>query len=506
MAQRHPSTPAQRLRWILPMLAPQRDYGLVTHLSQAAQASRKTLYRWTAQVLAHLEAGLTPTTATPGLVIDRSRQVLSVLVETHTGERGIQAALAAVTGAAPSLGTISGIIVEAERRALHWMATQAPPGARPLALDEIYGKDRQGAYLHVVDAASYAVWVAAGPLAVDADTWTLVLWEAQARGLRFEATSTDGGAALSAALRVVDPDGQHGRDPWHVLHVGSQVLGRLDRWVTDLEGQTAIVERQVARIAAGQRPRGKNPRTDLGAHAAVVAQARGVADGLRYLLDVLHELTEVVVVSRDGRLLDETARRSEADTLLELLDELATAAPAKPRREIEHAARHIRGALSGLFAFVPGVERVQREAAVVLGPAGVALVAWAWQRRAILGPTNDELVQQFAPAWEQPVRLLLTTWGRALRASSAAENWHSILRPHLAAHRTLSPGLLALLAVRHNHRVFQRGFHAGFSPLQLSGLPDAPTDWLVALGYPPAGPADVPTPLDRAGSELREAA
>lgn len=489
------------------MLGRQRgEYGLVTLLSEAANASRQTLYRWEAQAERAIATCCAPAEPVAPVGVDRARQVLSLLVATHASERNIATALEAVTGQTLSLGSISAIIVEAERRALAWMGRAAPPGARPVALDEIYGKNRQGAYLHVVDAASYAVWVAEGPLGVDADTWTLVLWEAQARGLRCEATSSDGGAALSAALRVVDPDGQHGRDPWHVLHVGSQVQGRLDRWVEDLEKQTAIVERQAARVAAGQRPRGKNPRTDLGAHAAVVAQARRVAEGLRYLLQVLHDLTEVVVVDRDGRLVDETARRSEADTLLELLDELATTAPAKPRREIEHAARHIRGALSGLFAFVPGVERVQREAAVVLGSAGVALVAWVWQRRAILGPSNDELIQQFAPAWEQPVRLLLTAWGRALRASSAAENWHSILRPHLAVHRTLSPGLLALLAVWHNHRVFQRGLHAGFSPLQLSGLPDAPTDWLVALGYPPTGQTAVPTPLDAAEGELEQVA
>ncbi|MBX0331467.1 hypothetical protein K2Z83_27830, partial [Oscillochloris sp. ZM17-4] len=75
------------------------------------------------------------------------------------------------------------------------------------------------------------------------------------------------------------------------------------------------------------------------------------------------------------------------------------------------------------------------------------------------------------------------------RASSAVENWHSILRPHLAVHRTLSAGLLALLAVWHNHRVFTRGVHQGRSPLQLSGMADAPTDWLVALGYGPAASA-----------------
>jgi hypothetical protein len=81
--------------------------------------------------------------------------------------------------------------------------------------------------------------------------------------------------------------------------------------------------------------------------------------------------------------------------------------------------------------------------------------------------------------------MLLATWDGAARASSAVETWHSIVRPHLAVHRTLAPGLLAVLAVWHNHRVFRRGAHAGSSPLQLSGMPEAPTDWLVALGYPP---------------------
>src|SRR5439155_13575936 len=109
----------------------------------------------------------------------------------------------------------------------------------------------------------------------------------------------------------------------------------------------------------------------------------------------------------------------------------------------------------------------------------------AWQRRAILGPAPEQLVVQFPAAWRPAAWALLAAGGGPLRASSAAENWHSLLRPHLAVHRTLSPGLLALLAVRHNHRAFARGAHAGCSPLQLSGLTEAPTDWLVALGYPP---------------------
>src|SRR6266536_2110084 len=144
-----------------------------------------------------------------------------------------------------------------------WLSHQAPPSSRPLALDEMYGNDRRGAYLHIVDTASHAVWAAAGPVPVDTESWTLVLWLAQERGLRWHTTISDGGPAIEAAVRTVDPTGQHRRDVWHVLHVCAQVQGRLDRRVAQVEAQTATVQRQAARVAAGQRPLGRKPRTDL---------------------------------------------------------------------------------------------------------------------------------------------------------------------------------------------------------------------------------------------------
>ena len=496
MAQRHPSTPAQRAAWVSRMIAHRGEYGLVTLLHQEAGAARQTLYRWEAQGRRALEAAFEPGTADAICPPALERQVLTLLVETHPSARGIQAALDAVTGQAVSLGTISAILQEAGRRALGWMAQTAPPGARPLALDEIYGNNRRGAYLSVVDAASSAVWAAVGPLAVDTETWTLVLWEAQERGVRWEATSSDGGAAIQAALRVVDPDGQHGRDVWHVLHVCAQVQGRLDRRVAHLTAQTATVARQAARVAAGRPPRGRRPRTDVAAHATTVAQAQVVADGVRYLSGVLHELVEVVVVTPRG-LLDRAGREQELDALLALLADLAAGAPAGQQAEVHRLHQHLSAARVGLLAFVAPLDGVQRDAAVVLGADGVALVAWAWQRRAILGPDAEALVIQLPDTWRASARVLVTGWERALRASSAAETWHSLLRPHVAVHRSLSPGLLALLAVWHNHRVYRRGVRQGVSPLHLSGFPDAPTDWLVALGYPPADAAPAPAATSR---------
>jgi hypothetical protein len=130
----------------------------------------------------------------------------------------------------------------------------------------------------------------------------------------------------------------------------------------------------------------------------------------------------------------------------------------------------------------------------VLVPQHQALLAWAWLRRDVLDWTRDDLVAAIPLSWRDAARVLLATWDDAVRVSSAVERWHSILRPHLAVRRTLTTGMLALLAVWHNHRVFPRGIHKGQSPLHLSGMTDAPTDWLVALGYPPVEVV-MPSPL-----------
>jgi transposase-like protein len=472
------------MAWVSQVLAGDGTYGLVTLLSRTAGVSRQTLYTWVEQGRAALEQAFRPRETERTVTPEVERQVLSLLVEAHATVRGIQASLWQVARRRVSLGTISTIIQEAQRRAQVWLSRHAPPSSRPLALDEMYGNDRRGAYLHIVDTASHAVWAAEGPVPVDTESWTLVLWLAQERGLRWHTTIGDGGAAIEAAVRAVDPTGHHRRDVWHVLHVCAQVQGRLDRRVTQVEAQTASVQRQAARLAAGQRPLGRNPRTDLVAHAAVCAQARGIADALRFLTTTLHDLLEVVVLTPTG-LLDLAGREAELTTLVALLDELAATAPTPQQTELARLHRHISLALPGLLAFAPSLDRVQHDAAVVLGPDGVALVAWAWQRRAILAPRRDDLLAQFPSAWQTAARVLIETWETAVRASSAVENWHSILRPHLAVHRVLSPGLLALLVVWHNHRAFARGPHAGTSPLHLSGMTDAPADWLVALGYPP---------------------
>jgi hypothetical protein len=494
MRHTHASTPRERVAWISYLLAHAGEYGAVTAVSRAAVVSRQTLYTWLARGRAALEqAFLPPPAAADPAPAALERAILTLLVEGHASERGIQRCLEQVGGPTVSLGTISGVIREAERRALALVARTAPPQGRAVALDEIYGRARDAAYLNIVDVQSGAVWAAEGPVPVDGETWTLTLWLAQERGLRRGTAASDGGAAIEQALCTVDPDGRAQRDVWHVLHQCGQVQARLDRRVAALESRTAVVARQAARIAAGQRPRGRHAQADVVAHAAILAQARRTAEDVRYLTAEVHTLLAVVVPAA-GDLLDSVGRQREAAVLLTLLAEVRDAAPGEMRSHVERLHTALERALPGLLTFAAPLDAVQQAVRARLGRDALSTLAWAWQRRTTLGPGPQDLRALLPEAWRPLAAPLFAAWDAAVRASSAVETWHSVLRPHLAVHRTLPPGLLALLTVWHNHRVSPRGCHQGQSPLQRSGLPAAPTDWLVALGYPPAAHS-APPPL-----------
>ncbi len=487
MGYAHPSTPAQRLQWASHLLAHAGEYGVVAALSRATGVSRPTLYAWRDRAQQALLQVLAPAPPPPpALTPSLERQVLTLYVNAHASSRGIQHCIATLTHQGISLATITQILQDAEQRALRWLATHVPPSVRALALDEIYANDRHGAYLNVVDVHSGAVWASAGPVAVDTESWTLMLWELQARGLRWDRVVLDGGSALHAACRDVTPTLPLQHDQWHVLHACAQRHARMKRQLATLQERTAVVERQAARVAAGAKPKGRAPQTNVAAHAAQVAAATRVVEQVAYLLQEVHRLLEVVVLDRQG-LVDGPRRQRELETAVALLAEVAATSPAPFQGEVQRVQTVLREALPTLVRFVEPVTRVQQDLAAVLAPEGQALLGWAWLRRKALGWTERDMVAAVPAAWQAGARVLLATWEAANRdrVSSAVERWHSILRPHLAVHRTLSSGRLALLAVWHNHRVFARGKHKGQSPLHLSGMVDAPTDWLVALGYPP---------------------
>ncbi len=479
--------PERRAQLAARLLANAGTYGVVTATSRAEGVSRQTLYTWKAQGQQALTAAFGPALLAPACQPSLERPILTAWMEGHASERGIQHCLDAFGYGPISLGAISAVVSEAERRALALIARQqAPTTPRGIALDELFVCRRDGAALSIVDVESFAVWQTVGPVTVDLDAWVLTLWQAQAQGLVWHTTVSDGNRAITGATALVDPTGLHVRDVWHLLHEGALIQGRIDRQLQRLVDRAPAIGRQVERVAAGLPPRGRNPLCDLATYDAQVAIGREQALGLRYLRKELRRLLEVVVTDHRG-VLPSTIRQAEVAALLELLDELAGEGPSEARREIARLATTLRHALAELLRWTTSLDEVQARTLDHLGREGLSLVAWAWQRRQVLSPTRAKLLEMFPPAWREMAGEVMMAWDRVVRASSAVENWHSLLRPHLAVHRRLTPGLLALVAVWHNHRVFERGVHRGRSPLQISGITDAPTDWLVALGYPPPG-------------------
>jgi len=480
----HCSTVEERIHMISQIMA-QPSHGLVSQLSRTHQVARQTLYRWSATGRQALEEALGKPVVPIKQTATVPTLVLNLLIETHASYRGIQSCLRNMHGIDLSLGTIAGIIKEAGQRAQNWLEHQRAATPRPLALDEQYSSQRGKAYLNVIDVHSGQVWATVPPVEVDGDSWTLVLWYLQEQGVSRLSTVSDGGRAIQQAVSQVQGDEDHQRDVWHLFHVAAQVQGRLDRAVKTEQDRLVDRERQAQREAQGERIRGRRPKATLSKQKALLAQVSSVADGVRYLCQELHTLLEVVVPWFDPSVawLNSDQRQGQMTTLLDLLDELAPKAPAGLQGQIQMLSRQIRLAVPNTLLFARRLDAIQEQASRALGPEAVALLAWAWLRRAILAPTSEQLLQGIDPSWRAVASDLLLAWDQAVRASSAVENWHSIVRPHLAVHRKLSAGFLALLALWQNHRIAPRGLHEGLSPLQRTGSTSSDTTWLAALGY-----------------------
>lgn len=483
----HCSTTEQRVEWISELLAHPEQRGLLSERSRQSHITRQTLYRWKAKGEGALHECLQPQPAASKRTPIIERAVLTLLVEGHASYRGIQGCLQELLGVEVSLGTISAIVQSAGQQAQRWLEKLAPVTECALALDEQYSSTRGQAYLNVVDVHSSLVWASVPPVAVDGESWTLVLWYLQEQGLHWQTTVSDGGRAIAEALSQTKALESHQRDVWHLFHLAAQVQGRVERYRSQLQDQLATVKQQAERVAQGQKARGRAPKSDVQAHLAQLEHSRIVDEGVAYLFSELHHLLEVVVpASRpaDG-ILDSRRRQSEVETVLVLLSELQQDTPPALQRELQRVQTYVQLALPQVLLFAQRLDAVQQQTTAQLGAQAMHLMAWAWQRRQILGPSTKALLAGFHPAWQQIAQPLLHAWNWAVRASSAVENWHSILRPHLSVHRTLSAEMLALLAVWHNSRIAPRGLHAGLSPLQRSGFDSQETDWLLTLGYPP---------------------
>ena len=442
---------AQRVDLASRMIVHSKKYGFVSHLSRESNISRQSLYALKSRGQEAMERVFRPKQEAIEQMAQVERAALVLFTEGHASREGIQNCLEELLGVYVSTGKISSIIHEAGKRAQEWLDQHIPKGRRDLAIDEQYSNRRAEAYLNIVDAHTSFVYASSPPVAVDGESWKLMLWQMKDHGLQFRVIVSDGGKAIGRAVREIAPDAIHQRDVWHVLHEWQKVQERIDRAVKALHQRTPAVERNAKRVEAGKKPLGRNPQTDVQAHASDVQHMEYVATSLRYLCTELQQLLEIVVLTDHG-ILTSQKRSEEIHALLELLAELYEGTPSPMDKHVKKLLRHVSLALPGLLAFCPDLDAVEPEAIAQLGQEACHLIGWAWLHRVILGPRTEKLVADFATNWQPVVAKLFGAWDQAVRSSSAVENWHSVLRPFIAAHRCLSADMLAILAVWHNHR------------------------------------------------------
>lgn len=322
------------------------------------------------------------------------------------------------------------------------------------------------------------------PAAVDGESWMIVLWDLQEQGVPDETVVSDGGLALHQALKEQDQLALLQRDVCHVFHQAANIQGRVEAALEHEEGRLQSIQRSQRRKARGERFSGEPATTTLAVQEPAVAPLLTGWEAVADLFEQLHQLLEVVILepSSPGGWLSAAWRQEDRESLVGLLFDLEEQAPLSLKADLPLMARQRHLALPCLLHFPQPLERLHQQARDAVAPEGVALMAWAWQRRSILGADLDTLTEGFASALRPIARHLFEAWEQALGASSLVENWHSMLRPHLALPRTLSAGMLALLAVWHTHRVAPRGLHAGLSPLQRSQGDQVDADWLTAPG------------------------
>ena len=200
MVQSHPSTPAERVQWTSHMLAHSGEYGLITQLSRTLGVSRPTLYAWKATAQQALEQAFCAPPPATSLPPTLERQILTLLVEGHTSYTNIQTCLCHADWPAREHrhDCRSGAGGPAARAAVDDQPCAGQPahaGAGRNLCQQPPGRlSQRGRYRQLGGLGGRR------PAAVDADSWTLLLWLAQDRGLRWHATVSDGGDALACGL------------------------------------------------------------------------------------------------------------------------------------------------------------------------------------------------------------------------------------------------------------------------------------------------------------------
>jgi hypothetical protein len=462
----------QRVEAVLQMLVSgsDRPWGLVTELARLYQVSRTRLYELRDEAREAIVAALQPGQAgRPGqethLTVDKAfiDRTIAILPMLTGSVRDIRLCLKLILGVSRSVGYVSETLTAAGEQAQAYNLRLTVPLPILGEADEIFQGRKP--CLTLVDGRSFLVLNLTPAEARDGTTWGLTYLDLVERGIQFHDLACDGGTGLRAGVREAQLAVPLRPDLFHLLQEAHRLTRRLEgaayRAIEAAErARRADLEARGLRRRCGRRLKIKVP---LAQAQVEETQAIETCDTWSWLLAEVRQALEPITSTH--HLVSAAQAQATLETAITLLKELSHADLTAFANDLQQKVPELLAPLVWLEQHVPPqFKDVEAHAQ--------AFVLWAWQHRHALALN---LETDFPPALRSIMPLVWETLGLFHRSSSLAESLHSWLRPHLQIHRGMPRWLLPLLQLFWNHHEFERGKRAGHSPLELAGVPDAPS-------------------------------
>ncbi len=486
---------------------PQREWGIITWLSDVFRVSRPTIYALGERVsVTKLKKQQTPARQTESTEnedeVNEIRLMRTVLTSAFPGKvalRPMQAILQEAFGETRSIGTLSQWLTQAGQRAgdVLRQVDHRPLGPVIVVRDETYFQEWP--LLLIIEPVSTTILLAEVSPDCNAETWGAALLVAQDQGASIAGLVEDmarmyGKSQVLAEMEDVPVQ----KDTWHVTRAGSQVK-------RDLHRQALVALKKVDKIEAKLLKQWQDT-VFYEQYIPAVTQMENLIeqhDTFAVWVGHLGDALELVDL-RSGEIRDrETSAWLLGETLkaLEQIEHPRVQTFLKTlRRHQDHLLTfldwaglslttydtdlaHILPALDQRLHFIRTVARCWRlRQALINGHSQWRCAAHTAEDTLLAFIAEDEALALFADR-------LMTLLDAAGHTSSLIECINGLLKSFFnnrRAFRNINTArlYLHLFVLWHNMRVYQRGKRAGASPYQFAGIDPGDEDWLALLGYP----------------------
>jgi len=442
-----------------------RGWGRASELAAEYGISRSLLYQFKDRVFEALEVALKPKPVgrpaeIKSLVIDRDyvQKAIAVMPLLTGSVRNIQMGLELLFGVQRSVGHISQTLQAASEAAERQNEGMRVPLPVLGEADEIFS-GRQPC-LTVVDGRSFLVLNLAAAESRDATNWGLTFLDLVAQGVVFQDLAADGARGIRAGLQDAELAVPLRPDLFHLLREGKRLANRLEKtaYKAMRTAEKALRAEQEAHQPAKRQ--GRPLKAELPAAEAVQKESQAIAtyDHFCWLLTEVHQTLEPI--HNQHHLQDPQQAQQILETAIELFQTL-------PGKSIPDFAEKLQDHLDELLAPLRWLDETLKPWYQNMPADLSAWILASWQN-------GIQHLETIPTQWQRNAAAIWDGLALFHRSSSLAESLHSWLRPYLAIHRGMPDWLFPLLQLFWNHHVFSRGKRAGYSPLQLAGVNDAP--------------------------------